>query len=499
MAVLSGLELLTPSEMGEADRRTIESGVPGVELMENAGRAVAGAIVDNYAPCPTLVFCGPGNNGGDGFVVARLLAEAGWSVRLALFGDPQKLKGDAATMAARWTGEVLEANADLLGGAGLIVDALLGAGLDRDVSGPLGDLLTAINGSDAQIVAVDVPSGLDGATGHARGVCVKADMSVTFARAKPGHILVPGRMLCGDVVLADIGIPDEIVESLGVQTFLDDPELWIAPETAAGAHKYAHGHCVAVSGDELHTGAARLAAFGAFRAGAGLVTLAGTRDALLVHAAHVTAIMLAEAEGAQGVADVLADTRRNAVVLGPALGIGSDTRDKVGAALASGAACVLDADAISSFQGMGEALFSQIAAKPERPVVLTPHEGEFKRLFADLAGQDKPGRTRAAAARSGAVVVLKGADSVIAAQDGRAAINDNAPPSLATAGSGDVLAGIIGGLLAQGWSGFDAAAAGVWLHGAAANAFGGPGLIAEDLPGLLPEAMRAIRDLQHVD
>lgn len=496
---MTGLELLTPTEMSEADRRTIESGVPGTDLMENAGRAVTEAIIDNYRQCSALVLCGPGNNGGDGFVVARLLAEAGWPVQLALFGNVEKLKGDAVAMASRWNDDVFEAQPGMVGSAELIIDALLGAGLDRDVTGSLADLLTAINASEAPVVAVDVPSGLDGATGQMRGVCVHADMTVTFARAKPGHLLLPGRTLCGDVVLADIGIPDDIVDALGVQTFLNDPELWTAPHQPVGAHKYAHGHCVVVSGDELHTGAARLASYGAFRAGAGLVTLAGRREALLVHAAHVSAIMLAEAEGASGLADVLADRRRNAVVLGPALGIGSITRDKVEAALGSGAACVLDADAISSFQGLGDALFDLIAANPKRPVVLTPHEGEFKRLFPDLAGDDRLVRARAAAARSGSVVVLKGADSVIAAPDGRAAINDNAPPTLATAGSGDVLAGIVGGLLAQGWSGFDAAAASVWLHGAAANLFGGAGLIAKDIPDLLPEAMRTIADPRGFD
>ncbi|MCB9993895.1 MAG: NAD(P)H-hydrate dehydratase [Hyphomicrobiaceae bacterium] len=480
--------------MAEADRRTIAAGMPGVDLMENAGAAIAEAIFEAFQVCRVLVLCGPGNNGGDGFVVARLLAEAGWPVRLALFGSPERLKGDAAVMAERWAGEILEADPDLLLEADLVIDALLGAGLDRSVTGELAALVGAVNQSGVDVVAVDVPSGLDGATGQVRGVAVDADLTVTFARLKPGHLLLPGKVLCGDVVLADIGISDETVASIDCRTFLNDPGLWQMPFPAAGAHKYQRGHCVVVSGDELHSGAARLAARAALRAGAGLVTLAGTRDALLIHAAHVTAIMLAEADGAAGLASVLADTRKNAVVLGPALGVGGETQSMVAAALQSGATCVIDADGLTSFADESSALFGLVTAKAQRPVVMTPHEGEFARLFPDLTDGSKVERARAAAARSGAVVVLKGSDTVVAAPDGRAAINDTAPATLATAGSGDVLAGIIGGLLAQGMDAFEAAAAGVWLHGAAANAFGGPGLVSEDLPDLLPEVLAGLQD-----
>jgi NAD(P)H-hydrate epimerase len=233
-----------------------------------------------------------------------------------------------------------------------------------------------------------------------------------------------------------------------------------------------------------------MGARGALRIGAGLVTVASPPDALAVNAAHLTAIMLTPFDGAGGLAQILSDRRKNAVLLGPALGVGAATRDLVAAALGSGASVVLDADALTSFEGDAPALARAIAAE-NRTVVVTPHEGEFLRLFPALASGSKLERARAAAAESGAVVVLKGADTVIAAPDGRAAINDNSPPWLATAGAGDVLGGFVVGLLAQGMPGFDAACAAVWLHGDAAAKFG-PGLIAPDLAEQLPAILRRL-------
>jgi NAD(P)H-hydrate epimerase len=396
-------------------------------------------------------------------------------------------------MADEWGQPIAELSPPAIAGADLVVDALFGAGLTRPLTGTAAAVVDAVNASGAPVLAVDVPSGLDGTTGQATGPVVRATGTVTFFRRKPGHVLLPGRELCGSLTVADIGIPAAVLREIAPQTFLDAPALWLEglPWPKLDGHKYARGHALVVSGPAAHTGAARLGARGALRIGAGLVTVASPPDALKVNAAHLTAIMLLPCDGARGLADILADRRKNAVMLGPALGVGAPTREMTLAALSSGAATVLDADAITSFSDHAAELFAAIKAQ-SRPVVLTPHEGEFQRLFADIGEGSKLQRARKAAASSGAILVLKGADSVIAAPDGRAAINDNAPPWLATAGAGDVLAGFIAGLLAQGMPGFEAACAAVWMHGAAAELVG-LGLIAEDLPEHLPDVLRRLR------
>jgi len=470
-------ELLRVAEMYRADALAIEGGIPGVELMEAAGAGIAAAIKARWSPRPVAVLCGPGNNGGDGFVVARLLAAEGWPVRLSLLGDREKLKGDAALAAQRWTGPVVE---DALEGAGLVVDALFGAGLARPLDGTAKALVEKVNSSGLPVVAVDVPSGVNGDTGLADGAAVRADVTVTFFRRKPGHLLMPGRRLGGEVVVADIGIAQSVLEVIRPQGRANAAP--VLPDLQAEGHKYARGHGVVVAGGAA--GAARLAALAALRCGAGLVTVAAPAFTMTTLATSLTSVMTRAVQGTPGLRAMLADRRFNAVLLGPGNGVSPMTRANVLEALDR--PVVLDADAISAFRDEPEALFAAIRG----PVVMTPHEGEFGRLF-DITG-DKLSRALAAAKRSGAVVVLKGPDTVIAAPDGRYAINENAPPTLATAGSGDVLAGLCLGLLAQGMPAFEAAAAAVWLHGAAAAAFG-PGLIAEDLPGLIPATLAALK------
>lgn len=484
------IELLTPTEMAEADRRTIAGGVPGRVLMENAGRAVADAVGHRW-PVGTavLVLAGPGNNGGDGFVAGRILVERGYRVRLALLGERERLSGDAAEAATRWRGSVETAEPDrvarLLGEARVVVDALFGAGLARPLDGRAAALVEAVNAARRPVVAVDLPSGIDGRSGKVLGVAVRATLSVTFFRMKPGHLLLPGRLHCGQVLVADIGIRPSVLPGIGARAWRDLPPLWRdgleAPRL--DGHKYTRGHAIVVAGGPTRTGAARLAADAALRAGAGLVTLAAPPASLMVAASHLTAVMLARMEGPDDLAAILADPRHNALVLGPAVGIGEGTRALVATALASPAAVVLDADALTSLAEEPGSGFATMAARAA-PVVLTPHEGEFARLFPDLGERvcdlPKTDRARTAAERSGAIVLLKGPDTVVATPDGRIAIADNAPPDLATAGAGDVLAGILGGLLARGMTAFEATCAAVWLHGECGRR-AGPGLIAEDL------------------
>lgn len=493
--------LLSPAQMGKADRLTIEGGVPGIDLMERAGQAVARQAA-RLAPkgAPVVLLCGPGNNGGDGFIAARCLSAAGFDVEVRLLKDPASLKGDAAAAfqrmglphASTHDGDLVASDLIAsLGRAGLVVDALFGAGLDRPLAGPAAGLVEAVNASGKPVLAVDLPSGVNGADGGTAGAATKARATVTFFREKPGHLLYPGRDHCGAITVADIGIGDHVLDVIAPDMFANCPDLWLDdwPSPEPAGHKYSRGHAVVFGGPVTATGAARLAAGAALRAGAGLVTLASPPDAVMVNACHLTAVMLKKVAGDAAISDLLADTRLNAVLIGPGYGVGGRTRAVVTDILKTGRATVLDADALTSFSSCPDDLFKAIGDTPAT-VVLTPHDGEFARLFPDLEG-GKLERARLAAARSGAVVVLKGPDTVIAAPDGRAAISRNAPPWLATAGSGDVLAGIAVGLLAQGVPGFAAAAQAVWLHGEAGRE-AGPGLIAEDLAPALKPAIRTL-------
>jgi NAD(P)H-hydrate epimerase len=479
--------LLDVRRMGEADRLTVAAGTPAIVLMENAGLAVAREIQLRWSARPVIVLCGPGNNGGDGFVVARHLAEAGWSVRVALLGHRDQLAGPARHHAELWRGGVQQLVPDALDGAALVVDALFGAGLSRALAEPVVAVLSAAASRRLPIIAIDVPSGLMGDTGEALGA-VAAVLTVTFFRKKPGHLLLPGRRLCGEVVVADIGISSAVLEQISPDTFENDPCLWREhlPRPQDEGNKYTRGHAL-ISGGYPMTGAARLAARAAARAGAGLTTIAVSSVALPVYAAALTSIMVQPLAVPEDFECLLDDAHYKAFLIGPGSGTGEETRARVLAMLETGRPTVLDADALTTFADDPLTLDQAIKG----PCVLTPHEGEFRRLF-DVAG-DKLTRTRAAARRSGAVIILKGADTVITAPDGRSVINRNAPPALATAGAGDVLGGIVLGLLVQGMEPFLAASAAVWLHGAAAAEFG-PGLIAEDLPDLLPVVFRRLSD-----
>ena len=498
------MEVLTTAEMERADRLTIAAGTPGFALMLSAGQAVADAAADLVEEGPIIVVCGPGNNGGDGFVAAAELAAQGRDVSVILMPGREALQGDAASAARGWKYPILPFNPQAIGRPALIIDALFGAGLSRPVEGEAYEMIAAINASGVPVLAVDLPSGVNGTSAAIMGIAVRATETVTFFRRKPAHLLLPGRLQCGRVQLADIGIDAKVLDEIRPQTFQNVPQVWRRsfPIPRIDGHKYARGHVLVVSGDVASTGAARMAARGALRTGAGLVTLATPRDALAVNAAALTAVMVRAVDTAIEFGDQLTDNRFNTCIIGPGAGVGDRTRDFVHTALAAQRALVLDADALTSFADAPDRLFEQIKTSHDAQVVLTPHEGEFPRLFSDISnkhpGRSKLERVRVAAERCGAVVLLKGPDTTVAAPDGRATIATNAPPWLATAGSGDVLAGIIAGLLAQGVPAFEAASIGVWMHGEAARE-AGPGLIAEDLSEVLPAVHRRIYDEFGID
>lgn len=475
-----GHEIITIEQMRAIDARSAELGVATRTLIENAGRSVADAICARMEPRKTAVLCGPGNNGGDGWAAARILQERGWPVSVETLVDRAALKGDAASAAADYLGHVGPAAQ-----ADLFVDAMFGAGLSRPLEGVAAQRAETLPAE--RVVAVDVPSGVNGDGLALAGPSASARLTVTFVRKKPAHVLARTRTRCGEVVVADIGAPAAVLAEQGVSLFENLPGLWALPWPSLESHKHARGQCMVVSGGVASTGAARLSARAALRAGAGLVTLLSPPDALIVNASAVTAIMVRKCDGAEAIANAAKAAR--AVVIGPAAGVHARTRESVERLLAQDAACVLDADALTVFQDDPEKLFA--ALRPGD--VLTPHAGEFRRLFGDLLAQS-PTRihaARAAAKRAGCVVLLKGPDTVIAAPDGRCAVTTAGTPFLATAGSGDVLAGIIAGLIAQDMASWEATCAGAWLHARSGEVVG-PGLVAEDLSEALPSVLNEL-------
>jgi len=472
--------------MYTADTYAVENGVASIALMEAAGRAVAREIFKRARPCRTVVLCGSGNNGGDGFVVARLLAEKGWNVSVAYMGNPDSMSNDAAVNFKRWKGTVLPLEPESLERAELIVDAVLGAGLTGPIEGVVRKTLEAANEMDVPIVAVDVPTGVHGTTGRVFGMAPKADLTVTFFRPKPGHFIMPGRELRGELVVADIGIPEAVLDEITPMTFVNGPSLWLDqyPRNRRLDHKYSRGHLVVYGGGQM-TGAARLAARGARRLGVGLLTLACPEQAVPIYAADDPGHILHPIRSSTDLAILLEDSRKNVSLIGPGAGVSTETKALVLTALRGPQITVLDADALSVFEDRVEELINAI----EDTVLLTPHEGEFGRLF-DIPG-DKATRARKAALKSGAVILLKGADTVIAAPDGRVVINANAPADLATGGSGDVLAGFAAALIARGMKVFEAACAAAWIHGAVGDEIG-TGLIAEDIPEYAPTVVKKL-------
>ena len=470
-----GLELLTVEEMADAEAEAVASGIPSIMLMEAAGAAVVREVRKRWTRRSVLVLAGPGNNGGDGYVVARMLKELNWPVRISHFSGRKGITGDAKRNAERWDGQIVPFNEASLLGAELVIDAVFGSGLARDVSGMVATVLQNAENRGLPIIAVDIPSGVNGNTGEVWGHAPQAMLTVTFFRKKPGHLLLPGRGLCGEVVVKDIGIPHDVLKKIAPDAFENGPAVWSSqlPEPDLGAHKYKRGHLVILGGSQM-TGAARLAASAARRVGAGLVTIIAPPNTLDFYRSGDPGNLVLELTNGDTFSQILADERKNCILIGPGAGISHQTRTHVFTALKSKRPTVLDADALTVFKEDPETLFSWIKG----PCIITPHEGEFCRLF-DLRGS-KMARCLEAARISGAVVLLKGPDTVVANPAGVKVINSNAPASLATAGSGDVLAGIIAGLLAQGMMEFDAAASGAWLHGAA-GASAGDYLIAEDL------------------
>jgi len=478
-------EIVTVAQMRAIDEGAVRAGVPSMTLMENAGRAVADAIVQCFTPRPTAVLCGPGNNGGDGWVTARTLRALGWPVWVETLVPREQLRGDAAAAAALWSGETFAIGRDNPMPE-LVVDALFGAGLSRPLEGEAARLAKALAAAPERVVAIDVPSGLDGDTGQAlNDLSFRAVLTVTFVRKKPAHVLMPGRATCGDVVVADIGAPESVVAEQRVTLWENHPSLWRLPWPEAEAHKHARGHAYVASGGPARTGAARLAARAALRAGAGLVTVLSPPKALAENAAQLTAIMLREARDESAYAE--AARTGQCLVIGPAFGTTDAHYKLLCAAIEATPRCplVLDADALTLLSPMTHGFTDSD--------VLTPHVGEFRRAFPGIfsSAETRIDAARAAAAYARCVALLKGPDTVIAAPDGRAIVNTTGTPFLATAGSGDVLAGVIAGLIAQGVNSFEAAAAGAWLHGRAGEA-GGPGLIAEDLPEKLPHVLNSL-------
>lgn len=495
------IALLRVEEMRRAEGLALAEGTSSERLMSAAGEAVFREILSRWSLRQVTVLCGPGNNGGDGFVVAQLLAAAGWPVRLGLWGDRAQLTAEAACQAQLWTGPIEPLSPQLVTGAELIVDAVFGIGLNRRIDNELAGIFALIL-PQIPVIAVDIPSGVGGDDGLVPGaggnlaeilmlgLSIKADVTVTFCRAKPGHYLWPGSALAGEVVVADIGISDDIIQKIGPKIAVNHPALWQGelPQLLENTHKYQRGYAVINAGATL-TGAARLAARAAMRMGAGIVAVASPPEAVSLYSLALETAVIKPVVTTDDFAKIIGDKRVGAILVGPGNGVSLGTQDRCLAALGTGRPVIIDADGITALSN-DEKLFNNSNLNN---ILITPHEGEFARLFGPIpeAKGSKLARARLAARQSGAIVLLKGSDTVVAHPDGRTIINANGLADLATAGTGDVLAGTILGLAAQGMPLFSAACAAIFLQGDAARIYG-PGLIASDLPDLLPQALKNI-------
>ncbi len=481
-------EILDAAEMKAAEAQAMEQGVSGIGMMTAAGRSAAETIAKSFKPRPILVLCGPGNNGGDGFIAAQHLKELGWTVRVACMVKRNALKGDAVLAAQKWSDEIEGLDSNLsVHKTGLVVDAVFGTGFDRTLAPELVILFDKIRTRKIPVVAIDIPSGVNASTGAADAGALKARLTITFCRKKYGHVLLPGKSLCGTVSVANIGITDDMIAAAETHCFEKVPALWLKhfPRPDAESHKYTRGHAL-VFGGEKRTGAACLAAAAAQKAGAGLVTIASPAKAWAVYSCYRASLMVDECDDLETWKALLRDERKNSILLGPGAGVDDRLREALDATLSINKSGVLDADIFTAYKDAPLELFAKLSPQ----YVLTPHEGEFEKLFGILEGS-KPERALKAAKTANAVVLLKGSDTIIAAPDGTTVINTNAPQTLATAGSGDVLAGLITGLIAQGMPPFMAACAGVWLHGEAAKIYG-LGLTAEDIISHISQSLRSL-------
>ncbi len=484
--MLTGAGLLTVAGSKALDDWAVASGDPLYNYMERAGKAVADAVFDysdipqNY-PDEICVLCGPGNNGGDGYVAARYLKDRGYNVFVMAPEPPTT--DEASKASSLWLGETIPFKRERLEDVSIVVDALFGIGLSRPIEGVYADAIRAANGADVFRLAVDVASGLDADAGVPVGeVCFSADATITFTRAKPGQYLAPGRFISGGtdhIKVADIGFPEALVHEHASEVFENDISLWghTFPFAGPSYHKYDRGHLLVLGGREPALGASRLASLAGLRIGAGLVTLAAPSETYTVQASSLTDIMVRKVDSHFGFIGILADQRINTTLIGPGSGIGEKTAELALECLKKGKRLTLDADGLSSMAGR----LQQLDAFPKREAVFTPHDGEFRRLFPDidLAG-NRLAAAQTAAKRAGVTIILKGVSTIVASPDGKSAINTCAPAWLSVGGTGDVLAGIVAGLLAQGMPVFEASCAAVWLHSRAAMK-AGRGLIASDL------------------